>query len=44
MLEPYNVNVGTPENPVWVPGTSRGEDPSCEDATPGFLALDAARW
>ncbi len=44
MLEPYNVNVGTPEAPVWVPGTLRGEDPSCEDAVPGFLALDRARW
>jgi predicted amidohydrolase YtcJ len=24
MLEPYRVNAGTPENPRWVPGTSRG--------------------
>jgi predicted amidohydrolase YtcJ len=44
MLKPYNVNVGTPEAPVWAPGASRGEDPSCEDATPGFVALDRARW
>jgi predicted amidohydrolase YtcJ len=43
-IEPYNVNVGTPEAPIWVPGTNRGEDPSCEDATAGFVALDADRW
>jgi predicted amidohydrolase YtcJ len=44
MLEPYRVNVGTPENPQWVPGTRRGEDPSCEDAKLGFTKLDAAKW
>jgi predicted amidohydrolase YtcJ len=44
MLEPYRVNVGTPENPQWVPGTRRGEDPSCEDARLGFTKLDAAKW
>jgi predicted amidohydrolase YtcJ len=44
MLEPYNVNVGTPENPVWEPGTWRGEEPSCEDARLGFTKLDAAGW
>ena len=44
MLAPYNVNVGTPENPIWEPGTNRGEDPSCEDAKGGFLALDKSRW
>ena len=44
MLEPNNINVGTPEAPSWVPGTLRGEDPSCEDAKAGFVALDRARW
>ena len=44
MLEPYNVNVGTPENPVWEPGTWRGEEPSCADARLGFTKLDAAGW
>jgi predicted amidohydrolase YtcJ len=44
MLEPYRINVGTPENPQWVPGTRRGEDPSCEDAQLGFTRLDAAKW
>jgi predicted amidohydrolase YtcJ len=44
MLEPYRVNVGTPENPQWVPGTRRGEEPSCEDAELGFKKLDAAKW
>ena len=44
MLKPYNVNVGTPEAPSWVPGTLRGEDPSCEDAKAGFVALDRAKW
>jgi predicted amidohydrolase YtcJ len=43
-LQPYNVNVGTPENPICEPGTNYGEDPSCEDATAGFVALDADRW
>ena len=27
-----------------MPGTLRGEDPSCEDAKAGFVALDRARW
>ena len=44
MLQPYRVNVGTPENPQWVPGTRRGEEPSCEDGTLGFSELDAAKW
>ena len=44
MLEPYNINVGTPENPVWVPGPSRGPDPTVDDATLGFIMLDANRW
>ena len=44
MLEPYNVNVGTAENPIWEPGTWRGEDPSCADARPGFVALDKNKW
>jgi hypothetical protein len=44
MLKPYRINVGTPENPQWVPGTRRGEEPSCEDAKLGFTKLDAANW
>ena len=44
MLKPYRVNVGTPENPQWVPGTRRGEEPSCEDGKLGFTKLDAAKW
>lgn len=44
MLAPYRVNVGTAEKPVWRPGTSRGPDPSCAPARPGFLALDKAGW
>lgn len=43
-LKPYRENAGTAENPIWVAGTNRGEDPSCEDATDGFVALDAAHW
>jgi predicted amidohydrolase YtcJ len=44
MLEPYNINTGTPESPVWVPGALRGADPSVEDATLGFKMLDANHW
>ena len=44
MLEPYNVNIGTFESPIWLPGTWRGEEPSVEDATLGFKMLDAAHW
>jgi len=44
MLEPYRVNIGTPENPQWVPGELRGEDPSCEDAQLGYIELDRRRW
>jgi predicted amidohydrolase YtcJ len=44
MLEPYRVNTGTPQNPVFVPGARRGEDPSCSDASLGFDKLDEAKW
>lgn len=44
MLKPYKKNVGTAENPVWVEGDNRGEEPSCEDSKPGFSALDASKW
>ena len=44
MLAPYRVNAGTREKPDWRPGTSRGPDPSCSAARPGFVALDAAGW
>jgi predicted amidohydrolase YtcJ len=44
MLAPYRVNTGTATRPDWRPGTSRGPDPSCADARPGFVALDKAGW
>lgn len=44
MLKPYRVNAGTAENPAWRPGTSRGPEPSCSDARPGFVELDKAGW
>ena len=44
MLAPYRVNAGTPDRPEWRPGPSRGPDPSCADARPGFVALDRAGW
>ena len=44
MLAPYRLNVGTAEKPVWRSGTSKGPDPSCAPARPGFLALDKAGW
>jgi predicted amidohydrolase YtcJ len=44
MLEPYRVNIGTPEKPVFAPGKRRGEDPSCSDARLGFDKLDEAKW
>ena len=44
MLAPYRVNAGTAERPDWRPGPSRGPDPSCADARPGFVALDKAGW
>src|SRR5262249_8713761 len=44
MLKPYNVNVGTPDKPVWKTGTARGPEPSCSDAKQGFVELDKAGW
>ncbi|SCF18160.1 hypothetical protein GA0074695_4078 [Micromonospora viridifaciens] len=44
MEKPYRINVGTTENPVWVEGDLRGEEPSCDDARLGFLKLDANKW
>jgi predicted amidohydrolase YtcJ len=44
MLEPYNINEGTAEAPVWVPGTLRGPDPTVDDATLGFKMLDKNHW
>lgn len=44
MLQPYNINIGTDENPLWVIGSSRGADPTVTDAVPGFLALDVNHW
>jgi predicted amidohydrolase YtcJ len=42
MHDPYNVNTGTPENPVWTPGTNRGDDPSCADSRLGFVEAHKA--
>jgi predicted amidohydrolase YtcJ len=44
MIEPYRVNIGTPEDPEWVPSDWRGEEPSCSDALLGFDRLDEAKW
>lgn len=44
MENPYNTNIGTAENPIWVSGDTRGEEPSCEDAKLGFTELDKAHW
>jgi len=44
MLHSYRVNEGTPEKPIWEPGSSRGPDPSCADARTGFVELDRAGW
>lgn len=44
MLKPYRVNAGTAEKPDWRPGPSRGPEPSCSDARPGFVELDKAGW
>jgi predicted amidohydrolase YtcJ len=44
MLAPYRIKSGTAAAPEWRPGTSRGPDPSCADARPGFVALDRAGW
>lgn len=44
MLAPYRVKTGTATRPEWWPGKSRGPDPSCADARPGFVALDKAGW
>ena len=44
MLEPYNINTGTREHPVWKPGTARGPVPACSDAKQGIVALDKAGW
>ncbi|HKB07108.1 MAG TPA: amidohydrolase [Candidatus Polarisedimenticolia bacterium] len=44
MLQPYRINAGTLDKPVWKPGTNRGPDPSCADARPGYVELDKAGW
>jgi predicted amidohydrolase YtcJ len=44
MHEPYNVNTGTPEDPVWTPGTNRGPDPSCSDSRLAFVEAHKAGW
>ena len=44
MLAPYRVNVGSAVKPDWRPGSSRGPDPSCSEARPGFAGLDKAGW
>jgi predicted amidohydrolase YtcJ len=44
MFQPYRTKTGTPQNPHFVPGAQRGEDPSCSDASLGFDKLDQAKW
>ena len=44
MLKPYNVNSDGADKPVWRPGASRGPDPACSNARPGFIELDKAGW
>lgn len=44
MLDPYRENIGTEENPHWVPTTWRGPEPACENGLAGWKALDAAGW
>lgn len=44
MIKPYRTNIGTDENPIWVPSGWRGEEPSCEDSEAAFKALDKARF
>jgi hypothetical protein len=44
MLEPYRINTGTRDKPVWAAGSARGEEPSCADARAGFIELDRAGW
>ena len=44
MLAPYRRNAGNAAAPVWKPGATRGPDPSCSQARPGFVALDRAGW
>ena len=44
MIEPYRANTGTAQKPDFQPGTRRGEDPSCSDASLGFDKLDEAKW
>lgn len=44
MIKPYRTNIGTEENPIWVPSGWRGEEPSCEDSEAAFKALDKARF
>ncbi|HTU15217.1 MAG TPA: amidohydrolase [Solirubrobacterales bacterium] len=43
MIQPYRKNIGTAENPHWVDTDWRGP-PSCDNATPGFIALDKEKW
>lgn len=44
MLEDYRVNVGTPEDPEWVPSGWRGPDPSCSRARLAYDKLDENKW
>jgi predicted amidohydrolase YtcJ len=44
MIEPYRVNIGTPEDPEWVPSDWRGPDPSCSDSLLAYDKLDEAKW
>jgi len=44
MERPYRINIGTVENPRWIAGDNRGEEPSCDDARLGFQELDRNGW
>ncbi|WP_456696661.1 amidohydrolase family protein [Aeromicrobium sp. P5_D10] len=44
MERPYRVNVGTAQNPRWIAGDKRGEEPSCDDSKLGFKKLDENKW
>lgn len=44
MLEDYRINVGTPEDPEWVPSGWRGPDPSCSRSRLAYDRLDESKW
>lgn len=44
MYDPYKINVGTAEQPIYIDGEARGEDPSCSDSIVAFQLLHENRW